>query len=127
MIYPEDFINKIICGDCLDVMKDIPDGSINLSIVDPPYCSQNKARTGTRYNQESGQLTKFDDMSERMYRIFMADRLKILFDKMLPSSHLYVFGGWKYLRELMDTIEISSFRINKVLVWDLVNIGGGYA
>lgn len=37
MIYPDDFINKIICGDCLDVMKKIPDNSIDAIITDPPY------------------------------------------------------------------------------------------
>ena len=37
MIYPEDFINKIICGDCLDVMKHIPDESIDLGVTSPPY------------------------------------------------------------------------------------------
>ena len=35
--YPDDFINKIICGDCLKVMKDIPDNSIDLVLTDPPY------------------------------------------------------------------------------------------
>ena len=37
MKYPDDFINKIICGDCLKVMKDIPDNSIDLVLTDPPY------------------------------------------------------------------------------------------
>ena len=35
--YPDDFINKIILGDCLDVMKDIPDKSINMILCDLPY------------------------------------------------------------------------------------------
>ncbi len=30
-------VNKIICGDCLEIMKEIPDKSINLIIADPPY------------------------------------------------------------------------------------------
>ena len=30
-------INQIICGDCLEVMQDIPDGSIDLVLTDPPY------------------------------------------------------------------------------------------
>jgi site-specific DNA-methyltransferase (adenine-specific) len=30
-------VNQVIEGDCLDFMKDIPDKSINLVIVDPPY------------------------------------------------------------------------------------------
>jgi DNA modification methylase len=37
MNYPEDFINKVICGDCLEVMKDIPDKSVDLCLTDFPY------------------------------------------------------------------------------------------
>jgi len=37
MEYPEDFINKVICGDCLEVMKDIPDKSIDMILCDLPY------------------------------------------------------------------------------------------
>ena len=37
MNYPDDFINKIICGNCLEVMSDIPDKSIDLTITSPPY------------------------------------------------------------------------------------------
>ena len=31
------FINKVIQGDCLEVMKHIPDKSIDLILTDPPY------------------------------------------------------------------------------------------
>src|ERR1035438_688043 len=37
MQYPADFINKIMCGNCTDVMKDIPDESIDLVVTSPPY------------------------------------------------------------------------------------------
>ena len=30
-------INQIIHGDCFDVLKDIPDSSIDLILTDPPY------------------------------------------------------------------------------------------
>lgn len=33
----EDIINQIICGDCLEVLKQIPDKSIDLLLTDPPY------------------------------------------------------------------------------------------
>ncbi len=36
MKYPEDFLDKIILGDCLEIMKDIPEHSIDLIITDPP-------------------------------------------------------------------------------------------
>lgn len=37
MKYPEDFINKIIQGDCLEVMKQMPDKCVDLVVTDPPY------------------------------------------------------------------------------------------
>lgn len=37
MKYPDDFIDKIICGDCLELMKYLPDNSVDLVILDPPY------------------------------------------------------------------------------------------
>src|SRR5688572_32332500 len=38
-----DFVNKVIQGDCLDVMRDIPSKSINMVLCDLPYgTTQNK-------------------------------------------------------------------------------------
>lgn len=37
MTYPDDYINKIICGDCLEVMKGMPDKCIDLTVTSPPY------------------------------------------------------------------------------------------
>jgi len=37
MKYPEDFINKVICGDSQKLIKYIPDNSIDLIFTDPPY------------------------------------------------------------------------------------------
>ena len=33
----EEMLNKVICGDCLEVMKDIPDKSIDMILADLPY------------------------------------------------------------------------------------------
>lgn len=37
MKWPDDFINKVICGDCLEVMKGMPDECVDLIVADPPY------------------------------------------------------------------------------------------
>ena len=31
------WLNKIICGDCLEVMRELPDKSVDLVVTDPPY------------------------------------------------------------------------------------------
>ena len=33
MKYPDDFVNKIICGDCLEILKEIPEGKGIFSIT----------------------------------------------------------------------------------------------
>ena len=33
----EEMLNKVICGDCLEVMKDIPDKSVDMVLADLPY------------------------------------------------------------------------------------------
>ena len=37
LVWPTDYINRIICGNCLEVMKGIPDGVVDLVVTDPPY------------------------------------------------------------------------------------------
>lgn len=38
--------NKIICGDCLDILKDFPNSCIDLIITSPPYANSRKADYG---------------------------------------------------------------------------------
>ena len=37
MNWKEKYLNKVIQGDCLDVMKELPDKCIDLVLTDPPY------------------------------------------------------------------------------------------
>ena len=48
MKFPKDFINKIVCGDVLDMMRKIPDGSIDLVITSPPYNLKNSTGNGMK-------------------------------------------------------------------------------
>lgn len=33
----EEYLNKVICGDCIELMKNLPDKCIDLVLTDPPY------------------------------------------------------------------------------------------
>lgn len=35
--YPKHFIDKIICGDCFDIIRFIPNNSVDVVLTDPPY------------------------------------------------------------------------------------------
>ena len=51
----EKYINRIILGDCLDVLRALPSNSIDAVITDPPYCSGGRSiasrqkSTSTKY------------------------------------------------------------------------------
>lgn len=42
------FLNKIINGDCMDVLKQIPDNSIDLVVTSPPYNLKNSTGNGMK-------------------------------------------------------------------------------
>src|SRR6476620_419635 len=44
----EEYLNKIICGDCLQVMKKMPAESIDLIITSPPYNLKNSTGNGMK-------------------------------------------------------------------------------
>ena len=33
----DDYINRIITGDCLELLKEIPDESVDMTFADPPF------------------------------------------------------------------------------------------
>lgn len=60
LIYPEDFLNKILCGNCENLMKIIPDGTVDLIVTSPPYDD---------LREYKGFGFHFDGIAKEMYRV----------------------------------------------------------
>jgi len=90
-------INTIVCGDCLTILKTMPDKCVDLIFYDPPY---NIKKEYDGYN---------DDLSEPAYEAWMRDiarecervsingvvvyiggKLTRLFGNIYPESHLII-------------------------------------
>jgi site-specific DNA-methyltransferase (adenine-specific) len=61
----EKFFNKIICGDCSEILKEIPDNSVDLVITSPPYFQQREYGGGGVGNEQ-----KVDDYINNLVKIF---------------------------------------------------------
>jgi len=48
LLFPNDFLNKVVCGDAVTCMKCIPDASIDLLITSPPYNLKNSTGNGMK-------------------------------------------------------------------------------
>ena len=53
-------VNKIICGDCLEVMPNIPDKFIDLTVTSPPY---------DNLRDYEGYKFDFENIAKELYRI----------------------------------------------------------
>lgn len=106
MKYPKDFINKVIHGDCLEVMKEIPDESIDLIIADPPF---NK---GLNYGEY------FDDSRDPgIYWKWIEERIKQFARVLKNNTRFYIFHTDKGIFELKPICEKYNFKFHQMLIW----------
>jgi len=111
---------KLIKGDCLEVMKGIPDGSIDAIITDPPY----KVITGGRNNGKNHKRPKgiLNENKELMENIpCFKDWLTECYRVMKNGSHGYCMTNTKNLIKMSQEIENVGFKIHNFLVWQKNN------
>ena len=48
VILTKKFLDKIVCGDAVEIMKQIPDGSVDLVVTSPPYNLKNSTGNGMK-------------------------------------------------------------------------------
>ena len=112
--------------DAIEWLKSLPDGSISLLIVDPPYESLEKHRkigTTTR-------LKKSKASSCNWFQIFPNSRFAELFKQcfrvLAQDSHMYLFCDAETMFIAKPIAEGEGFKFWKPLIWDKVKIGMGY-
>ena len=130
MNYPDDFINKVIYGDCLEVMKDIPDNSIDLVVTDPPY-NAGREYDNDKLNKKEQEdfINKWMSECKRITKdnlvIIIGVKYHIPFTKWLIENMNYCweFVWWKSNGMLNGKATFSKFE--KVL-WFAKNEGTYY-
>ena len=74
-------VNQIIHGDCIDVMRTMPDQSVDLIVTDPPYV--------VRYRSRDGRSCANDDNTRWITPAFTE-----MFRVLKPDSFCLSFYGW---------------------------------
>lgn len=108
---------NLMQGDCLELMKDIPDGSVDMVLTDPPYGMdyQSNWRTATdkfaKISNDDG-LSWLGEFVNESYRIMKND------------SAAYVFCSWHKVDVFKSAFE-SKFKLKNIIVWVKNNHGSG--
>lgn len=91
------FINTIIHGDCTRVLKEIPSGSVDLIVTDPPYGVNYQSRDGRRVPNDDN-LGWLEPASKQMYRVLKS------------GSFCISFYGWNKVEHFMRAWTQAGFR-----------------
>lgn len=96
--------NHIIFGDAAGALKDIPKGTIDLVVTDPPYL--------VNYRDRSGRSLQNDDNADGVMPAFapMARAMK-------PNSYAVCFVGWSALPQFTAAWDAAGLRIVSQIVW----------
>lgn len=115
----ERFLNKIICGDSLELIKEIPDKTINLVITSPPYYKQRD------YGKGIGNEKTVEEYIQNLLKLFhecvrvVRDDGSIIFnlgDKYEDSSLLLV-----PYRFAMEVLKKENVKLANNITWVKLN------
>ncbi len=124
---------QFLQGNCLELMKDIPDGSVDMVLTDPPYSSgglfagDRKASTRTKYCDSNyngaARFQNFsgDNMDQRSFTEFMRMVLNKCRQKSRLESICAVFVDWRNIAAMIDAIQSAGWIYRGIVVWDKGN------
>jgi len=99
---PPDMLDTIITGDCLEVMKQLPDGCVDAVITDPPYgIAKQRHRTGTDGNQSRSGATAKGNWYNRVDTWDLHRPSREVFDWLLRVSASQFIWGGNYFADIL--------------------------
>jgi DNA modification methylase len=124
----ESFLNHRVIlhrGDCLDVLKTLPDDSIDSCVTDPPYHLTNN--TGSR-SPNPGQYMPIGKPKEPRGGFmgkqwdggdvaFRSETWAKVYRVLKPGAHLLAFGGTRTYHRMACAIEDAGFEIRDCIQW----------
>lgn len=90
--------HRVICGDCVDVMRTFDDNSIDVVLTDPPYGISFMSK---RWDNDVPR----DDWSAECFRILK------------PGGHLIAFSATRTFHRLGTVVENAGFEVRDTINW----------
>lgn len=110
--------HKIIFGDCLEKLKEIPDESVNLVFADPPYNMSKKNGLGWKYSKHVTMQEKWDMFSKDEFFDFNVKWIKECFRILKQGGSFWVSGSFHNIYQLGFIIQnLDNIKINNSIVW----------
>lgn len=109
-------LNYIDNCDCLEGLKEIPDGSVDLIVTDPPYML-------TQVSATKGKIDPWADWINASY--WYTEWIKEARRTLKPTGGMWTFLNWRSLVTFQRAACAANWPIESLLVWDKEWIGPG--
>ena len=111
---------KLINGNCLDTLKNIPNESIDLIVTDPPYPTTSRGNAGN----SGGMLQKDINKKGKVFtynNINCKEYAPEFYRLLKDGSHCYVMTNHINLIDMLNTFTDVGFHFIKSLIWNKGN------
>lgn len=105
-------VDNIYCGDCLQLIDEIQEGSIDTCITDLPY--------GIDFQSNWNSKVKHFDKIANDKKPFI-EFIKLLPRVLKPTSAVYLFTRWDVQQPVIDELESNGMKVKNVIIWDKMN------
>ncbi len=116
----KEFIDKVICGDALEVLKEIPDNSVDMGVTSPPY-NKGENKKGWLVNRVVYKGAT-DNLPEEDYQRIQIEVLNELYRIIKPGGSLFYNHKIRWERGVMihpmDWLRKTKWVIRQEIVWD---------
>lgn len=140
MTFKEKYINKIICGDSLSVMKNMPDECIDLAITSPPYNLKNSTGNGMKDGRGgkwasaalvNGYSNYDDNMPHEEYAEWQYQCLKEMYRLLKDDGAIFYNHKWRVQGGLIQDRSdiIRDLPVRQIIIWRRkggINFNPGY-
>lgn len=119
------YLNQILMGDCIAIMRDIPDGSVDAVFADPPYNLQLGQKTLYRPEDQTAARAVRDDWDafaspaeySKFTREWLAECKRIL----KPDGAMWTIGSYHNIFTVGAIMQELGFWILNDIVWVKTN------
>jgi site-specific DNA-methyltransferase (adenine-specific) len=109
--------DTLYLGDALKLLPEIPDGTIDLIVTDPPFAIDFRAQRLNYNRKGSNVIEGYQEIPGEEYgeftRTWMAEAARVL----TPSGSMYIFSGWNRLRDILEGIDAAGLTTINHLIW----------
>jgi modification methylase len=140
MKLPNDLINKILCGDCLSIMRQMPAECVDLVVTSPPYNLKNSTGNGMKDGRGgkwknaalvNGYSHHDDNMPHEEYANWQRECLTEMYRLISPDGAIFYNHKWRVQDGLLQNRQdiVSGFPVRQIIIWRRkggINFNPGY-